>query len=74
MAKVECPGSETWEQGFGVTGTGLDPLNAIINAFLGLLLQLAMSQGLRDFLEKECDGDCWRRVSGPELRRTNTAS
>ncbi len=69
MAKVPCPGTEIWRQGYFVNGNGLDPLSAIINAFLKLLLQMATTQGLLDFLEKECANNCWRRLTGPEFPR-----
>jgi hypothetical protein len=73
MAKVSCPGSETWRKAFGAEGKGLDPLSAIINAFLHLLLQLSQKKDLHEFLAKECEGDCWRRITGPEFERFSPA-
>lgn len=69
MAKIDCPGSETWEKMYGLEGRGISPLSAIINAFLQLILLLAQARDLAEFLEKECDGECWQRVIGPEFER-----
>ena len=67
MAKVKCPGTESFRKQYSVNGSGLDPLDAIINGFLRLLIALLTTKSFDDFLKKECDGDCLRRISGPDF-------
>ena len=71
MAKVKCPGTEFFRQIYPVNGSGLDPLDAIINGFLRLLIALLTTPSFEDFLKKECDGDCLRRISGPDFQNFN---
>ncbi len=70
MANIECPGSDTWEKMYGLDGVGAGPFVAFINALLYLILQLAQSY-LSDFHAKQCDGECWRRMTGPEFSNSS---
>lgn len=62
---IPCPGTKSYDHIFGVGRNGPTAFVAFIRAFIVLLLEIARSRSLRDFLEEECRPPCDRLLTGP---------
>ncbi|HYJ79044.1 MAG TPA: hypothetical protein VEW03_05560 [Longimicrobiaceae bacterium] len=62
---IPCPGQDTYNQIFGVGRNGPNPFVALISALLQLLVEIASSSSLRDFLNQDCASPCEKVVTGP---------
>lgn len=66
---IPCPGSESWSHIFGVGRNGPNPFIAFLRALIVLVLEIARSNSLRQFLGKACDADCDKLIDGPGFSR-----
>lgn len=64
---IPCPGTHTYDHIFGVGRNGPTAFIAFIRAFLVLVLEIARSRSLRDFLDEECRPPCDRLLTGPQF-------
>lgn len=66
---IPCPGSDSFSHIFGVGRNGPNPFIAFLRAFIVLILEIARSVGLRNFLSQKCDDGCEKVITGPEFSR-----
>lgn len=64
---ISCPGQDTYNQIFGVGRNGPNPFVALVSALLVLVLEIARSRSLQDFLNQDCGEPCEKVVTGPTL-------
>lgn len=62
---IPCPGADSYSRIFGVGRNGPNPFIAFLRALIVLVLEIARSNDLNDFLSQECNKGCEKVITGP---------